>query len=133
MGVGPVEDGFDEVFGFGAGDEDVRGDAEGEAEEFLRAGDVLERLLGGSAGDEGAEGFEVFGREIVFGVREEPGPVVMEGVGEKGFGVAAGDGGGGFEERVAESHREMRIAPSSFFVGGACLELPLMTTVKLWP
>ena len=110
LGVGPVEDGLDEVFGFGAGDEDVRGDAEVEAEEFLSAGDVLQRLLSGSASDESAEGFEVFGRKVVFGVGEEPGAVVMESVGEEGLGVAASDGGGGFEERVAESHCEMSIA-----------------------
>ena len=92
LGVGPVEDGLDEVFGFGAGDEDVGRDAEVEAEEFLRAGDVLERLLRGAAGDEGAEGFEICGGEIVFGVGEEPGAVAMEGVGEEGLGVATSDG-----------------------------------------
>ena len=36
-----VEDSFDEEFGFGAGDEGIRCDAEGEAEEFLLAGEVL--------------------------------------------------------------------------------------------
>jgi hypothetical protein len=30
---------------------------------------------------------------------------VVEGVGEQGFGVAARDGGGGFEERVVQSHQ----------------------------
>jgi hypothetical protein len=35
---------------------------------------------------------------------------------EQGLGVATGDEGGGFEERVAESHREMRIA--GLFYGG---------------
>jgi hypothetical protein len=54
LSVGPVEDGFDEVLGLGAGDEDIGSDAEGEAEEFLRAGQVLKRLLRGAADDEGA-------------------------------------------------------------------------------
>jgi hypothetical protein len=70
----------------------------------------LQRFLRGAAGDEGAKGFEGLGREIVFGVGEEPGAVAVERVGEEGFGVATGDARGGFEERVAEDHREMRIA-----------------------
>lgn len=112
LSVGPVEHGFDEMLGFGAGYEDVGRDAEGEAEELLRAGDVLQRFLRGAAAGEGPEGFEIFGGEIVFDVGEQPGAVMMEGVGEERFGVAAGDGGRGFEERVAESHREMRIVRS---------------------
>ena len=40
------EDGFDEVFGFGAGDEDGRCDVEREAVELLFAGDVLDGLVG---------------------------------------------------------------------------------------
>ena len=106
MGVGPVEDGFDEMFGFGAGDEDGGRDAEGETEELLRAGDVLQRLLRGAAGDEGAEGLELGWVDGVVCVGEEPGAVAVERVGEEGFGVATGDGGGGFEEGVAERHRQ---------------------------
>ena len=59
LGAGPVEDGFDEMLGLGAGDEDVGGDAEGEAEELLRASEVLERVLRGAAGNERAEGSEI--------------------------------------------------------------------------
>ena len=55
-GVEFGEDGFDEVFGFGAGDEDGGGDVEGEAVEFLLAGDVLDGLVGEAAGDEGFVG-----------------------------------------------------------------------------
>jgi hypothetical protein len=106
----PVEDGFDEVFSFGARDEDVARHAEGEAEELLRAGEVLQRMLRGAAGGEVAEGIEVRRGEIVVGVSEEPGAVAVEDVGEQGLGVAAGDGGRGFKERVAEGHLWMRIA-----------------------
>ena len=61
-GGDPAENGFDEEFGLGAGDEGVGGDAEHEAEELLMAGDVLEGLFGGAAGDEGAVGFVESGR-----------------------------------------------------------------------
>jgi hypothetical protein len=49
-GDGPVvwealEDGFDEVLGLGAGDEDGRSDAEGETVELLGASDVLDGLV----------------------------------------------------------------------------------------
>ena len=110
LGAGEVEDGFDEMLGFGTGDEDVGGDAEGEAEELLRASEVLKRMLRGAAGDERAEGVEVRRGQVVVGVGEEPGAVAMQDVGEQGLGVAAGDDGGGFEERVAESHAVERIA-----------------------
>jgi hypothetical protein len=102
--AGPGEDGFDEMFGLGARDEDVGGDAEGEAEELLMAGEVLEGLVRGAAGDEGAEGFEGGGIDGVVRVGEEPGTIAVEGVGEEGFGFAAGDVHGGFEEGVAEGH-----------------------------
>ena len=49
-----ADDGFgfcDELLGFGAGDKDVRGDAELAAAELLDAGDVLQRLAGGHAGN----------------------------------------------------------------------------------
>ena len=91
LGAGEVEDGFDEMLGFGAWDEDFGGDAEGEAEELLRAGEVLERMLRGAAGDERAEGVEVRRGQVVVGVGEEPGTVAMQDVGEQGLGVAAGD------------------------------------------
>ncbi len=45
------EDGFDEVLGLGAGDEDGGGDVEGEAVELLLAGDVLDGFVVQAAGD----------------------------------------------------------------------------------
>lgn len=99
-----VEDGLDEMLGLGARDEDVGRDAECEAEELLGAGEVLERMLSGPACHEGAELVEVRRGEIVVGVGEEPGAIAMEYVGEERLGVAAGDGGGGFEKCVAECH-----------------------------
>ena len=106
---GPEEDGFDEVFGFGAGDEDRGCDAEGEAVELLLAGDVLERLVRGAAGDKGVVLREGDGVEIGFGMGEEPGAVAVERVGEEGFCIAAGIGrgqvGGGFGDGFAEGHK----------------------------
>ena len=45
------QDGFDEVLGLGARDEDGRGDVEGEAVELLLAGDVLDGFVVQAAGD----------------------------------------------------------------------------------
>jgi len=101
----PAEDGFDEEFGLGAGDEGVGGDTEHEAEELLVAGDVLEGFLGGAAGDEGAVGFVQSGREFGVGVGDEPGAVAEEEMGEEGLGLAAIDAGGGFGEGFAEGHK----------------------------
>ncbi len=104
-GGDPVEDGFDEELGFGAGDEGVAGDAEREAVELLHAGEVLEGFFGGAAGGESAEGGEEVGGKVGVGVGEEPGAVAEEEVDEEGFGVAAGDAGGGFGDGFAESHK----------------------------
>jgi hypothetical protein len=94
----PGEDSFDEVFGFRARDEGVRGDAEFEAEEFLQAEEVLQWDGCGAALCESAEGFEVCFGQWGFGVSENPGARLREGVGEQELGVAAGDGsfGDGF-------------------------------------
>jgi len=113
LGGSPGEDGFDEVFGFGAGDEDVWGDAEGEAVELLLAGEVLEGFVGGAAGDELLEGCELGWGEFGFGVGEEVGAGLVEDVGEEEFGVAAGvrrgQGGGGCGEGFAEGHVRYRV------------------------
>ena len=111
---GPEECGFDEVLGFRAGDEDGGGDAEVEGVELLVAGEVLEGLAGGAAGDEGVEGGELLARDFGFGVGEDVGTVASDGVGEEGFGVAAsvgpGDAGDGCGEGGAEGHGfEVRI------------------------
>jgi len=47
-----VERDFDDVFGFRAGDQDVRGDFKFEAPEFLLAGEVLRGLASGAAGEQ---------------------------------------------------------------------------------
>ena len=104
-GSNPVENGFNEELGFGAGDEGVGGDAEVEAVELLVAGEVLDGFLGGAAGDEGAVGAKEGGGELGVGVGDEPGAVAEEEVCEEGLGLAAIDGGGGFGEGFAESHK----------------------------
>ncbi len=100
-----VEDGFDEEFGFGAGDEGVGGDAEVEAVELVRADEVLEGFFGCPAEDQGAEGGDDRGRELVVGVGDEPGAVAEEDVRQQRVGFAAGDVSGGFGEGVAEGHK----------------------------
>jgi hypothetical protein len=62
------EDGFDEVFGFGAGDEDGGGDVEREAIEFLLAGDVLDGFVGEAASNEGFVGGGLAAGEGLVGV-----------------------------------------------------------------
>ena len=103
-GGDPVQDGFDQELGFGAGDEGVAGDTEVEAVELLMAGEVLDGFFGGAAGDEGAVGAEEGGGELGVGVGDEPGAVAEEEMGEQSLGLAAVDGGGGFGEGFAESH-----------------------------
>jgi len=75
-----VEGDFDEVFGFGAGDEDVGGDFEFEAPEFLLAGEVLGWFTVRAAGDKGEEAIGVGGGELLFGMGVEPGAVAAEDV-----------------------------------------------------
>ncbi len=65
------EDGFDEVFGLGAGDEDGGGDAEGERVELLLAGDVLDRLVLEAAGDGGFISLTIQRSESAIGIRME--------------------------------------------------------------
>jgi hypothetical protein len=100
-----VEDGFDEELGFWAGNECVLGDAEVEAVELLHAGEVLDGFFGSAAGNVGAVGLVERGGEFGVGVGDEPGAVAEEEVGEEGLGLAAINGGGGFGEGFAESHK----------------------------
>jgi hypothetical protein len=65
------EDGFDEVFGFRARDEDGGRDAEGEAEEFLLAGDVLDGFVVQAARDGGFIGGLVFQRDLAIRISIE--------------------------------------------------------------
>jgi len=104
-GSQPVEDSFDEELGFGAWDERVRRDTQGEAKEFLNAGEVLQRRVRSAAGGEGAEPGEVRGGECVVDVGEDEGTVALENVGEESFGVAWSDVGGGFGDGGAKSHK----------------------------
>jgi hypothetical protein len=97
-----VEHGLDEPLGFGAGDEGVRRDAEGEAKEFLLAGEVLLRLVRGASRGESAELREVFGAERVIAVGEEEGAVALKYVREQRLGIAAGDALCVFVDGVAE-------------------------------
>jgi hypothetical protein len=84
------QDGFDEVFGFGAGDEDGGGDVEGERVELLFAGDVLDGFVDEAAANKGFVGGGLLGVEWEVGVG------VVGGAGEAG-GVEEKD------ERVAGS------------------------------
>jgi hypothetical protein len=84
---GPEEDGFDEVLGFGAGDEDGGGDAEVEAVELLVAEEVLEGLAGRAAGCESEEVCALGGGYGGFGMGGEPGAVALERVSEQAGGV----------------------------------------------
>jgi hypothetical protein len=86
------EDCFDEVFGFGAGDEDGRGDVEGERVKLLFAGDVLDGFVGKAAGDEGFVGGGLFGGEREVGVGVVRGAGEVGGVEEEDEGVARGVG-----------------------------------------
>jgi len=104
-GGDPVENGFDEELGFGAGDEGVAGDPEVEAVELLMGGEVLDGFSGGAAGDEGAIVVEECRGEFGVRVGDEPGAVAGEEMGEEGLGLAAIDGGGGFGEGFAENHK----------------------------
>jgi hypothetical protein len=101
---GPGDGGFDEVFGFGARDEGVWRDAEGQAVELLLAGEVLQGFVRGAAVGEFVEALELGGGEFGIGVGEEPGAVAVEEVECEGFGVAAGDGVCGGGEGFAERH-----------------------------
>jgi hypothetical protein len=62
------QDGFNEVFGLGAGNKDGWGDAEGEAVELLFSGDVLDGFAGEAAEDEGFVPRLLAGREETGGV-----------------------------------------------------------------
>ncbi len=102
--LGPGEHGFDEVLGLRARDEDGGGDAEVETEELLRAGEVLQRLAGGAAEEEGLEGVALLLRERGFRVCDEPSARLVERVSEEKLRVAALDAGCCFEEDVVDSH-----------------------------
>lgn len=89
---GAGERGFNQVLGFGAGDEDVGGDAKFAAVKFLDAGDVLgrrsaETLMKIAAVVDPPELAELVGRMCV-----EPATLATDGVGEQDFGGEARGG-----------------------------------------
>src|SRR3981189_598914 len=84
------EDGFDEVFGFGARDEDGGSDFECEAVELLLPGDVLDGFVAQTAGDAVFVCSALVGAECAAGVGNEGGAGDLQGVKEEEFGVAGG-------------------------------------------
>jgi hypothetical protein len=101
----PVEDSLNKELGFGAGDKGVGRDTKHETEELLVSREVLDGFFGGTAVDEGAVGQEKGGGEFGVGMGDEPGAVAEQKMGEERLGLAAIDGGGGFGEGFAESHK----------------------------
>jgi len=67
-----VEGDFDEVLGFGAGNQDIRRYFKLEAPEFLFAGEMLCWLAGGAASEERGETFGIGAGDLFFGIRVEP-------------------------------------------------------------
>ena len=75
-----VESDFDEVLGFGAGNENVGSDFEFETPKFLFACEMLRRLAIGAAADERRIIFSFVRRQEIFRMRIDPGAVATRGV-----------------------------------------------------
>src|SRR6267143_1499817 len=73
-----VEGDFDDVLGFGAGNQDVGCYFKLEAPKFLFAGEMLRWLAGGAASEEREEALGVRAGDLLFRVRVEPGAVAGE-------------------------------------------------------
>src|SRR5260370_22585808 len=73
-----VEGDFDDVFGFGAGNQDVGCYFKFEAPEFLFAGEVLRGFAVGAARNHGEVTLGVRGGDLLFGRRAEPAAVAAE-------------------------------------------------------
>src|SRR5262249_38922724 len=88
-----VESDFDEVFGFGARNENVGSHFEGEAPKFLLAGEMLDGYAGNAAFEEILVGVCFFASEFGFGMRINIGAFALCGVKKKEFGskCAGGD------------------------------------------
>src|ERR1700694_1144225 len=80
-----IERDFDDVLGFGAGNQDVGCYLTLESPEFLFAGEMLRRLAGGAASEEREEVLGVRAGDLLFGMRVEPGAVAAEGVEQQEF------------------------------------------------
>jgi hypothetical protein len=68
-----VKDYFDEVFCFGAGNQDVARDFKFQAPEFLFTGEMLRGFSGGAACEQGMEALRVAFGDGFFGMRVDPG------------------------------------------------------------
>src|SRR5260370_20637873 len=78
-----VEGDFDDVFGFGAGNQDVGRYFKFEAPEFLLAGEVLRRFAVGTSRNQGEVSLGICAGDLLFGMRVEPGTVAAENVEEQ--------------------------------------------------
>jgi hypothetical protein len=78
-----VECDFDEMLGFGAGDENVGSNFEGKAPELLFAGEVLYRDAGDAAIEKSLVGVYFFRGELGFGMGVEIGAFALGGVEEQ--------------------------------------------------
>jgi len=90
-----IESHFDEVLGFGAGDQDVGIHFEFEAPKFLFAGEVLRGFAERATAQEREIFFGAFGGENFFGVGIEPGTVVSGDMEQEKFGGESERGNGG--------------------------------------
>src|SRR6266446_6730203 len=70
-----VERDFNDVFGFRAGNQDVRSDFKSESPEFLLAGEVLRGLAGGAAGNQSKVARGVRRGNFFFRVSVDPGAI----------------------------------------------------------
>src|SRR6266705_984671 len=80
-----VEGDFDELLGFGAGNQDVRRYFKLEAPEFLFASEMLCWFAGGAACEERGETFGIGAGDLFFGIRVEPSAVATEDVEQQKF------------------------------------------------
>ena len=87
---GKFENLFNEVFGFGAGNEHVRRDAKGQAVELRFAGDVLDGLAFVAAVEQRCVADRIAPGEVFFEMGQQPGSILADEMKQQCFGVAAG-------------------------------------------
>jgi hypothetical protein len=105
---------FDQVLGLGARDQDGRRDPERQRPELLRAGEVLERLVGGPPRREGPEPGRGVGLDGRVGVGMQPGAIGAENVRQQRFRLACGLGDAAGGENLAPLLDEGRRGPAAF-------------------
>ncbi len=116
--AGPVDRPAGEQLGLGAGHEDARADRELDVPEVGRPGEVLQRLAGRPAGDQGVVPFGRVSGHVVD--HRQPRPLGAEHVGQQLGGVVlgAGDAGppqpvsGPGQQHPAVGHAQASMAPS---------------------